>query len=66
MHDPRLASLLADRLAVIDAGRLVVEGPFDEVKRSGDPRVSGILARVLGEISSFDTDLLDLLGGGAP
>jgi phospholipid/cholesterol/gamma-HCH transport system ATP-binding protein len=64
-HDPRLASLIADRLAVIDAGRIVVEGPFDEVKRSTDPRVRAVLARVLGEISSFDTDLLDLLDGGA-
>ena len=64
-HDPRLASLIADRLAVIEAGRLIAEGPFDEVKRSGDPRVRTVLARVLGEISSFDTDLLDLLDGGA-
>jgi phospholipid/cholesterol/gamma-HCH transport system ATP-binding protein len=63
-HDPRLASLIADRLAVIDAGRLVAEGPFDEVKRSDDPRVRSALARVLGEISSFDTDLLSLLDGG--
>jgi ABC-type transporter Mla maintaining outer membrane lipid asymmetry ATPase subunit MlaF len=65
-HDPRLASLIADRLAVIDAGRLVAEGPFDEVKRSSDPRVRDILARVLGEISSFGSDLLDLLDGGTP
>jgi phospholipid/cholesterol/gamma-HCH transport system ATP-binding protein len=65
-HDPRLTSLIADRIAVIDGGRLVVEGPFDEVKRSTDPRVREVLARVLGEISSFDSDLLDLLDGGAP
>jgi phospholipid/cholesterol/gamma-HCH transport system ATP-binding protein len=64
-HDPRLASLVADRLVVIDAGRIVVEGPFDEVKRSTDPRVRSVLERVLGEISSFDTDLLNLLDGGA-
>ncbi len=64
-HDPRLASLVADRLVVIDAGRIVVEGAFDEVKRSTDPRVRTVLERVLGEISSFDTDLLDLLDGGA-
>lgn len=63
-HDPALASLVADRLAVIEAGRVVAEGPFDEVKRSGDPRVRAILERVLGQISSFDTDLLDLLDGG--
>jgi phospholipid/cholesterol/gamma-HCH transport system ATP-binding protein len=65
-HDPRLASLIADRLAVIDEGRIVVEGPFDEVKRNADPRVRAVLASVLGEISSFDSDLLDLLDGGAP
>lgn len=64
-HDPRLASLVADRLVVIDAGRIVVAGAFDEVKRSVDPRVRSVLERVLGEISSFDTDLLDLLDGGA-
>jgi phospholipid/cholesterol/gamma-HCH transport system ATP-binding protein len=63
-HDPRLTSLIADRLAVIDGGRLMAEGPFDEVKRSADPRVRVVLARVLGEISSFDTDLLSLLDGG--
>jgi ABC-type transporter Mla maintaining outer membrane lipid asymmetry ATPase subunit MlaF len=62
-HDPSLASLVADRLVVIEAGRVVAEGPFDEVKRSDDPRVRAILGRVLGEISSFDTDLLDLLDG---
>lgn len=64
-HDPRLASLIADRLVVIDAGRIVAEGPFDEVKRCADPRVRAAIARVLGEISSFDTDLLDLLDGGS-
>jgi hypothetical protein len=31
------------------------------VKRSTDPRVRSVLERVLGEISSFDTDLLNLL-----
>ena len=65
-HDPRLASLVADRLVVIDTGRIAIEGPFDEVKRSTDPRVRPVLERVLGEISSFDTDLLSLLDGGSP
>ena len=44
-HDPRLASLVADRLVVIDAGRIVIAGPFDEVKRSADPRVRSVLER---------------------
>ena len=61
-HEPRLASTLADRLVVLSAGTVVAEGTFDEVKRSADPRVRETLARVLGEIASFDTDLLDLLG----
>jgi len=33
------------------------------VKRNTDPKVRAVLARLLGEISSFDTDLLDLLDG---
>lgn len=62
-HDPRLASTLADRLLVLSTGTVAAEGSFDEVKGSRDPRVRGALVRVLGEIASFDTDLLDLLGG---
>jgi len=61
-HDPRLASTLADRLVVLAGGRVLAQGEFDEVKASPDPRVRGILSQVLGEIASFDTDLLDLLG----
>jgi phospholipid/cholesterol/gamma-HCH transport system ATP-binding protein len=61
-HDPRLASTLADRLVVLAGGRVIAEGEFARVKASSDPRVRGILAQVLGEIASFDTDLLDLLG----
>lgn len=62
-HDPRLASTLADRLLVLSGGTVAAEGSFDEVKANPDPRVRGALVRVLGEIASFDTDLLDLLGG---
>lgn len=62
-HDPGLTTVVADRLIVLDEGRLAAAGPFDEVKRSGDPRVRAILARVLGEIAAFDTDLLALLDG---
>jgi phospholipid/cholesterol/gamma-HCH transport system ATP-binding protein len=61
--DRRLASTLADRLLVLKTGRLAAEGGFDEVKRSADPDVRSILSEVLGEIASFDTDLLSLLGG---
>jgi len=40
---------------------VLAEGGFDAVKATGDPRVRGILSQVLGEIASFDTDLLELL-----
>ncbi len=60
-QDSRLASTLADRLIVLAAGRILAEGDFDAVKAHADPRVRGILSQILGEIASFDTDLLELL-----
>jgi ABC-type transporter Mla maintaining outer membrane lipid asymmetry ATPase subunit MlaF len=62
-HDRKLASTLADRLVVMHGGSLAAEGDFDSVKRSPDPRVRAVLSEVLGEIASFDTDLLTLLDG---
>jgi phospholipid/cholesterol/gamma-HCH transport system ATP-binding protein len=62
-HDRRLASTLADRLVVLSEGSLLAQGDFDSVKRSSDARVRAVLSEVLGEIASFDTDLLTLLGG---
>lgn len=61
-HDPQLTATLADRLVVMDAGKVLVSGEFDEVKRTRDVRARSILAQVLGEIASYDTDLLELLG----
>jgi ABC-type transporter Mla maintaining outer membrane lipid asymmetry ATPase subunit MlaF len=60
-HDPRLTSTLADRLVIMDGGAVREAGDFDTVKRSRDPRTREILSEVLGEISSYDTDLLALL-----
>ena len=62
-EDPRLASTLADRLVVLDAGLLLEAGDFDQVKRSRNARARSILSQVLGEIASYDTDLLGLLEG---
>jgi phospholipid/cholesterol/gamma-HCH transport system ATP-binding protein len=61
-HDPQLTATLADRLVVMDAGKVLVSGEFDEVKRTRDVRARAILSQVLGEIASYDTDLLELLG----
>ncbi len=60
-HDPRLTSTLADRLVVLDAGMVRETGDFDAVKRTRDERTREILSEVLGEIASYDTDLLALL-----
>jgi ABC-type transporter Mla maintaining outer membrane lipid asymmetry ATPase subunit MlaF len=60
-HDPRLTSTLADRLVVMDAGHVRESGDFDTVKRTRDERTRQIMAEVLGEIASYDTDLLALL-----
>ncbi len=60
-HDPQLTSTLADRLVVMDAGQVLAQGRFDEVRRSHRPRVRSLIAQVLGEIASYATDLLELL-----
>lgn len=68
-HDPRLTSTLADQLVILDAGVVRETGDFDTVKRTRDTRTRQILAEVLGEIASYDTDLLALLdeeGEGGP
>ena len=62
-HDRRIASTLADRLVVLSSGIILAEGEFNTVKNSQDPRVREVLAEALGEIASFDTDLLSLLDG---
>jgi ABC-type transporter Mla maintaining outer membrane lipid asymmetry ATPase subunit MlaF len=62
-HDAQLTATLADRLVVMDAGQVLASGDFDEVKRSKHARVRSILAEVLKDIASYDTDLLELLDG---
>jgi ABC-type transporter Mla maintaining outer membrane lipid asymmetry ATPase subunit MlaF len=62
-HDAELTSTLADRLVIMDAGAVLESGSFDEVKRTKNTHARSILAKVLGEISSYDTDLLQLLDG---
>jgi phospholipid/cholesterol/gamma-HCH transport system ATP-binding protein len=64
-HDAELTATLADRLVVMDAGQILATGDFDELKRTRNARVRTILSQVLGEIASYDTDLLELLNEGA-
>jgi phospholipid/cholesterol/gamma-HCH transport system ATP-binding protein len=62
-HDPQLTATLADRLVVMDTGQVLEAGDFDAVKKTRNARVRAILSQVLGEIASYDTDLLELLDG---
>jgi ABC-type transporter Mla maintaining outer membrane lipid asymmetry ATPase subunit MlaF len=62
-HDAELTATLADYLVVMDAGRVIASGEFDEVKQSRIARVRVILTQLIGDIASYDTDLLELLDG---
>jgi phospholipid/cholesterol/gamma-HCH transport system ATP-binding protein len=42
-HDLRSAEALSDRVALLHEGNVVVEGPFDEVKKSDDPFVAAFV-----------------------
>jgi phospholipid/cholesterol/gamma-HCH transport system ATP-binding protein len=60
-HDSNLVSNLADYIIILRHGELVESGFFDDIKKSRDQYVRTILSHVLGQATSFDTDLLDLL-----
>ena len=62
-HDEDLTASMAEHLVVMRAGEVLAHGPFDEVKASPDAAVRGIIEHVLGEIVSYDTDLLQILSG---
>lgn len=42
-HDVRCAFLVADRVAMLDEGRVLVEGPLEEIKESAVPKLRAFL-----------------------
>jgi phospholipid/cholesterol/gamma-HCH transport system ATP-binding protein len=62
-HDAHLTSMLANDLVVLKQGRVLAAADFASVRRSRNPELIAILSRVLSEAATYDTDLLDLLGG---
>lgn len=60
--DPALISAVADDLIIIEEGRIVMQGPFREVRESRDPAVRRILSTVLEETNAYREDILTLLG----
>lgn len=68
-HNSRLASRFADYLIVVDKGRVIAFDTMDGIITTESARVRRILADVLNLSSSYDTDILELLGnneGGDP
>ena len=42
-HDVRCAFLVADRIAMLDEGRILVEGTLDEIRTSAQPKLRAFL-----------------------
>ena len=62
-HDAHLTSMIASHLVVLKEGRVLEAADLATVRRSRSPEVMAILSQVLSEAATYDTDLLDLLGG---
>jgi ABC-type transporter Mla maintaining outer membrane lipid asymmetry ATPase subunit MlaF len=61
-HNARLASRFADYVIVIDRGRVLAFDSMENIVKTESQRVRRILAEVLNISSSYDTDILELLG----
>lgn len=61
-HDPELASQVADVLVILHEGRILESGPTERVIHSPDSRVAAVLTEVLSKTSTYDADILDILG----
>jgi ABC-type multidrug transport system ATPase subunit len=62
-HDGEIASMLADWILVLDEGRLLAFDTVQNLKRTEDDRVRTILKDVLDLSTTYDTDILEILGG---
>lgn len=62
-HDAHLTSMISSHLVVLKEGKVLEAADLATVRRSRSPEVMAILSQVLSEAATYDTDLLDLLGG---
>ncbi len=60
-HNPDLTAQLADYILVLKRGKLLMAGTVGDVVRTTRPDVRAILADVLSEAATYDTDILTLL-----
>jgi phospholipid/cholesterol/gamma-HCH transport system ATP-binding protein len=63
-HELRSAFLIADRIILIDRGRIVAMGPAEEVKNSQHPRVRQFLDRVSDSTQDDEVDHMRLYTEG--
>ncbi len=61
-HDSEIASQLADSILVIDEGRPLAYDTVEQLTRTSDARVREVLADLFDLSSTYDTDILDILG----
>jgi ABC-type multidrug transport system ATPase subunit len=61
-HDSEIASMIADRILVMDEGRLLADDSVQNLVRTDDKRIRAILSDVFDLSSTYDTDILDILG----
>lgn len=61
-HDSEIASQLADWILVIDDGSILAYDRVSNLVRTSDHRVREILVDVFDLSSTYDTDILDILG----
>ena len=65
-HELESAFRIADRIAVLDRGNILVTGTVDEVKNCSDERVQDLLHRRFDEETLDPDEYLERLTGGAP
>lgn len=61
-HNSEIASMIADRILVIDEGRVIAYDDVQTMVRTDDARVKEILSDVFDMSSTYDADILDILG----
>ncbi len=65
-HELESAFRIADRIAVLDRGDMLITGTVDEVKNCSDERVQDLLNRRFDEETLDPDEYLERLTGGAP
>ena len=60
-HELASAFLIADRIIVLDAGKIIAAAPPDDLKKSTHPRIQQFLNRVADDVPADDIDHLQIL-----